>query len=92
MAKTQKVSVALQKDALAAAKRAAAAEGLSLSGLLMKLLKAHFERQARFENMARFIDEYVPHVRVSERDMQTVRDEMNAPLRPVRRARRRRAA
>jgi hypothetical protein len=56
MAKTQKVSVALRKDALAAAKKAAAADGLSLSGLLMNLLKAHFERRARFENMGKFID------------------------------------
>ena len=55
MAKTQKVSVALEKSALAAAKKAAVADGLSLSGLLMKLLTAHFEREARFESMDRFV-------------------------------------
>jgi hypothetical protein len=92
MARTQKVSVALQKDALTKAKKAAAAEGLSLSGLLMKLLNAHFVRQAKFESMGKFIDEYVPNVRVTAEDMQAIRDEMEAPLRPVRRGRRKRAA
>ena len=48
MARTQKVSIALRKDTLETAKKAAAADGLSLSGLLMRLLTAHFERQAKF--------------------------------------------
>jgi len=74
------------------AKRAAAAEGLSLSGLLMKLLNAHFERQARFDSMGRFIEKHAPNVRVTEEDMQAIRDEMTAPLKPVRRGRRKRAA
>ena len=92
MPRTQKVSVALQKEALVAAKKAAADEGLSLSGLLMKLLTAHFERQARFDSMDRFIQNFVPNARVTEGDMQAIRDEMSAPLKPVRRARRKRAA
>jgi hypothetical protein len=92
MAKTQKVSVALERNALAAAKKAAAAEGLSLSGLLMKLLTAHFERQARFESMDRFIQKYAPNVRTTAEGIQAIRDEMTAPLKPVRRPRRRRAA
>jgi hypothetical protein len=92
MARTAKVSVALDKDALAKAKKLAAAEGLSLSALLMRLLVAHFERQARFESMDRFIDEYVDHGRVSEQVIQSIRDQLSAPLRPVRRGRRRRAA
>ena len=92
MSKTAKVSVALEKNALAAAKKLAAAEGLSLSGLLMKLLDAHFERQARFENMDRFIREYAPNVRTRDKDIQGIRDEMAAPLKPVRRPRRPRAA
>jgi predicted nucleic acid-binding protein len=84
MAKTEKVSVALEKGALARAKKAAAAEGLSLSGLLMKLLTAHFEREQRFESMGRFVEEFAPHVRVTERDMEAMRQEMNAPLKPIR--------
>lgn len=93
MARTQKVSVALREDALQAATKAAAAEGLSLSGLLMKLLTAHFERQARFEAMDRFIAKYAPDVRVTDAELQATRDEMTAPLAPVRpRKRRRRAA
>jgi hypothetical protein len=92
MAKTAKVSVALEKNALATAKKFAAAEGLSLSGLLMKLLTAHFERQARFESMDRFVRKYAPNVRTTEKDLQAIRDEMAAPPAPVRRARRRRAA
>jgi predicted DNA binding CopG/RHH family protein len=92
MTRTQKVSVALEKDALVAAKNAAAAEGLSLSGLLMKLLNAHFARQARFEAMDRFVEKYAPNVRVSEDDIQAIRDEMAAPLRPLRRRRRKGSA
>lgn len=92
MPRAQKVSVALQKDTLSAAKKAAAAEGLSLSGLLMRLLNAHFERQARFENMGRFIEVYAPNLRVTEIDVQAIRDELAAPLKPVRRVKRRRAA
>jgi len=92
MARTQKVSVALEKDALARAKKLAAAHGSSLSGLLMQLLEAHFERQARFDGMGRFIDEYAPNVRVTAKDMQAIRDEMTAPLKPIRRGKRKRAA
>ena len=92
MAKTQKVSIALEKNTLAAAKAAAAADGQSLSGLLMKLLKAHFEREARFENMGRFLTECAPNFRVTDRDRSVIREEMRAPLKPIRRGKRRRAA
>jgi hypothetical protein len=92
MAKTEKVSIALRKDAVAQAKKAAAAEGLSLSGLLMKLLDAHFERLQRFEQMDRFTEKYASDVRVTEADIQAIRDEMTAPLRPVRRSKKTRAA
>jgi hypothetical protein len=92
MPRTQKVSVALQKDALVAAKKAAVAEGSSLSGFLMRLLNAEFERRARFDSMDRFIEKCAPNVRVTEADMQAIRDEMTAPLKPVRRSKRKRAA
>lgn len=92
MAKTQKVSVALEKEALVAAKKAAAADGLSLSGLLMKLLNEHFAQRARFASMGRFIKKHAANVRVTEDDMQALRDEMTAPLLPVRRGKRKRAA
>ena len=75
-----------------AAKRAAIAEGLSLSGLLMKLLTAHFERQAKFDAMDRYVKKYAPNVRVTDDDIQAIRDEMAAPLKPVRRTKRKRAA
>ena len=92
MSRAQKVSVALDKDVLAAARRNAIAQGLSLSGLLMRLLNSHFERQARFEGMKRFTEKYAPSVRVTDEDIQAIRDELTAPLKPVRRARRRKAA
>ena len=92
MRRTQKVSVALRKGTLEAAKKAAADEGLSLSGLLMQLLTAHFERQARFAAMGRFVEKYAPNVGVTPHDMQALRDEMTAPLKPFRRGRRKRAA
>ncbi len=86
------MSVALRKDTLVAAKKAAAAEGLSLSGLLMRLLTAHFERQARFDGMESFLEAYAPNARVTEEDMRAIRAEMTAPLKPIRRGGRRRAA
>jgi len=85
MAKTQKVRVALEKSALATAKKLAEAEGSSLSGLLMKLLEAHFEQRARFDCMDRFIEQSAPNVRVTGKDMQAIRSEMTAPPKPVRR-------
>jgi hypothetical protein len=42
--------------------------------------------------MERFTKKYAPNVRVTDEDMQAIRDEMTAPLKPVRRGRRRRAA
>jgi hypothetical protein len=92
MARTQKVSVAFDKKALEAAKAAAAAEGLSLSGFLMKLLRAHFERETRFENMGRFLAEYAPDFRATEQAMNAIRAEMAGPLKPIRRGKRKRAA
>lgn len=92
MARTEKVSITLDETALALAKKSAKTGGLSLSGLLMKLLRAHLDQEARFDHMARLIDEYAPKARVTEADMQAIRDEMTAPLKPVRRGKRRRAA
>jgi hypothetical protein len=92
MGATEKVSIALRKETLVAAKRAARAEGLSLSGLLMRLLTAHFERQAKFAAMDRFVDTYAPNVRVNEEDMQAIRDEMAAPLAPIPRPKRKKTA
>jgi hypothetical protein len=92
MARTQQVSVALEREALIAARKAAAIEGLSLSGLLMKLLTEYFEQRARFDAMDRFLREHARGVRVTQKHMQALRDEMTAPLKPVRRGGRRRAA
>lgn len=87
MARTQKVSVALETEALAAAKKAATRVGLSLSGLLMQLLETHFEHEARLVAMDRVLEELAPHPKVTERQLQSIRDEMTAPLKPVRRGR-----
>lgn len=92
MARTQKVSVALDKDVLTKARKLAAADGLTLSGLLMKLLEAHLEQQARFEAMDRFLAEFPPEAPVTDEAIQSILDELAAPLPPVRRPRRKRAA
>lgn len=92
MARAQKVSIALDKGVLARAKKAAASDGLSLSGMLENLLVEHFERETTLDNMTRFLDEHAPKMHVTERDMQKIRAEMSAPLRPIRRARKKRAA
>ncbi len=92
MARTQKVSVALETEALAAAKKAATRVGLSLSGLLMRLLETHFEHEARLVAMDRVLEELAPHTKVTERQLQSIRDEMTAPLKPVRRGRKKKAA
>ncbi len=84
--------MALDRSALAAAKMAAARQGLSLSGLLMKLLRAHFEREERFASMGRFLDSYALEARVRDNEVQAIRDEMRAPLKPIRRRRRKTAA
>lgn len=84
--------MALDKDALVRAKKAAAAQGLSLSGLLMSLLTAHFERQAKLDAMGRYLEKFAPGTRVTEDDMDAIRREMTAPLKPVRRGKRRPAA
>ena len=84
--------MALDKDALVRAKKAAAAEQLSLSGLLMKLLTAHFARQERFAQMDRFVEAHAPDLRVTDAELQAIRQEMAAPLKPIRRPKRKRAA
>ncbi len=89
---TQKTSVALDKSALAAAKKAAAAEGLSLSAFLTSLVRAHVEQQARFEAMTEYLREHAPRFRLSDRARASVEAEWSAPLTPIRTRRRRRAA
>jgi hypothetical protein len=92
MQRTQKVSVALDKRALVAARAAATAQGLSLSAFLMRLLNAHLEREARFEHMAVLVREFASEGHVTPAQMQAIRNEMNAPLKPIGRAKRKRAA
>ena len=91
MARTAKVSIALDKDTLVAAKRAATAEGTSLSALVMRLLSAHLGQQAKFEAMGRFLTEFAPNFRATERELQAIRDEWTAPLKPIPKRRRRAA-
>jgi hypothetical protein len=88
----QKTSVALGKDELAAAKKAAKAAGLSLSAFLTGLVRAHVVQQARFEAMERYLTEYAPGFRLSSKARGRVEAEWSAPLGPVRPKRRRSAA
>lgn len=85
----QKTSIALDKNELAAAKKAAAAQNLSLSGFLSRLVQAHVAQQARFEAMDRFLSEHAPGFRLSDSARASVEAEWNAPLKPVRPKRRR---
>jgi hypothetical protein len=85
----QKTSVALPKEELAAAKRAAAAEGLSLSAFLTNLVRAHMAQQARFDAMARFLEQHAPGFRSSPKARAAIEAEWTAPLAPVRRRRKR---
>lgn len=89
---TQKTSIALGKEELAAAKKAAASEGLSLSAFLTKLVRAHVEQRAKLEAMDRFVSTYAPKHRLSEKARAAIESEWTAPLQPVRPRRRRKAA
>ncbi len=87
---TQKTSVALGKEELAAAKKTAAAEGTSLSAFLTKLVRDHVEQQRRFDAMARFLGKHAPGFRLTAKARASVEAEWTAPLEPVRRRARRR--
>jgi hypothetical protein len=89
---TQKTSIALGKEELAAAKKAAASEGLSLSAFLSKLVRAHVAQQLKFDAMDRFVKKYAPSHRLTEDTRAAIEAEWNAPLKPVRARRRRSAA
>jgi hypothetical protein len=86
---TQKTSVALGKEELAAAKRAAAAEGLSLSAFLTNLVRAHVAQEARFAAMDRYLKVYAPGFRMSKKAQAAIEAEWTAPLAPVRKRRKR---
>lgn len=84
--------MAIRRDLLAAAKKAAAEEGLSLSGLLSKLVAEHLAQRERFANMDRFLRDYAPDFRVTDEQLRAIGEEMSAPLKPIRRSKRRGAA
>jgi hypothetical protein len=89
---TRKTSVALGRDELAAAKKAAAAEGLSLSAFLTRLVHEHVAQQVRFAAMDRYLTKYAPKFRLSEQARAAVEAEWTEPLEPVRVKRKRTAA
>ena len=89
---TRKTSVALGRDELAAAKKAAAAEGLSLSAFLTNLVRAHVAQQVRFAAMDDYLARYAPEFRLDEKARAAIEAEWIRPLKPVRPRRRRRAA
>lgn len=88
----EKTSIALPREDLVAARRAADAEGLSLSAFLVKLVREHVARQSRFEAMDRFVKTYAPKHRLTPRAKAAIEAEWEAPLEPIRPRRRRRAA
>jgi hypothetical protein len=88
----QKTSIALGKDELTAAKKAAAREGLSLSAFLSKLVRAHIAQEMRFDAMDRFVKKHAPKHRLTEEARAAIEAEWSAPLKPVRPRRRRSAA
>jgi len=89
---TRKTSIALGRDELAAAKKAAAAEGLSLSAFLTRLVHDHIAQQARFEAMDRYLTKFAPGFRLSDKARADVEAEWTAALKPVRPRRKRAAA
>jgi hypothetical protein len=89
---TKKTSVALGREELAAARKAATREGLSLSAFLTRLLRDYVAQQARFEAMERYLEEYAPNFRATKEASAAVSAEWTAPLKPVRPRRRRTAA
>lgn len=89
---TQKTSIALDKKVLAAAKKAAAGEGLSLSAFLSKLVEAHIAQGLKFEAMDRFVTEFASGHRLTKEARAAIEAEWNAPLKPVRPRRKKSAA
>lgn len=87
----RKTSIALSSADLAAAKKAAAAQSLSLSAFLAELVRAHVAQRARFEAMDRFLVEHAPRFRLTTEARAAIEQEWTAPLKPVH-PRRRRAA
>lgn len=82
--KTQKTSIALDEQTLAGAKKAAAASGLTVSGLVSKLLEQHVTQQRKFEAMDRFVEKHAPGHRISATEAHAIETEWTAPLKPVR--------
>jgi len=89
---TQKTSIALDKKVLAAAKKAAAGEGLSLSAFLSKLVEAQIAQGLKFDAMDRFVNEFASGHRLTEEARAAIEAEWSAPLKPVRPRRKKSAA
>lgn len=88
MAKTEKTSIALGKEELTAARRAAVKEGLSLSAFLARLVREHMAQEARFDAMDLYLERFAPGFQLSDAARATISSEWTAPLRPVRRRKR----
>jgi hypothetical protein len=89
---SQKTSIALAREELAMAKKAAAAQGLSLSAFLSHLIRAHVAQEARFDAMGQYLSRYSAGFRLTPKARAAVEAEWSAPLKPVRAKRRRKAA
>jgi len=88
---TLKTSIALSREELSVAKKAAEAQGLSLSAFLSSLVREHAAQEARFEAMDHYLQRFAPRFRLSERARAAVEAEWSAPLKPIRPKRRRAA-
>ena len=88
---TEKTSVALGKEELEFAKKAAAALGLSLSAFLTSLIREYVVQQARFDAMQRYLEEHAPNFRLTAKARAAIEAEWTAPLEPVRPRRKKKA-
>lgn len=77
-----KTSIALGREELRAAKKSAAAQGLSLSGFLSSLVREHAAQQARFEAMDHYLQRFAPRFRLSEKARVAVEAEWTDPPKP----------
>ncbi len=88
---TLRTSIALGREDVVLAKKAAVAQGLSLSAFLAALVREHAVQETRFHAMDNYLQRFALRFRLSEKARAAVEAEWSAPLKPIR-PRRRRAA
>lgn len=79
---TVKTGIALDRDMLALAEKAAAAQGLSVSAFLSSLVREHAAQAARFQAMDDYLQRFAPWFRLSDKARAAIEAEWSAPLNP----------